>query len=160
RILVAVSSDNNPNNPWYYQAINSKLTINNIDRWADYDQLAVDANAVYVSANMWGFGTSGAFAGARLWILNKTPFYTGGTPSVSSPQDPGTLAGLPLVSDLLPAQIFGTPQANVGTFFISTVALGNGHDGLSIIRLENALTTPTFNNQFVDLGVLGSGATF
>ncbi len=156
RILVAVSSDNNPNDPWFYQAINSNLTINGLARWVDFDALAVDADAIYVTGNMVGFGSTGTYAGTRLWILNKTALYAGGTAPVTV-QDPEALArvvtGSSEVSFLAPAQVFGPKPGGVGTFFITAGwATNNGDDYLSILRLDNSTTNPVFTNQFLNLG--------
>ena len=39
RILVAVSDNNDPNGTWYLSSIDSKLTINPAERWADFPGL-------------------------------------------------------------------------------------------------------------------------
>jgi hypothetical protein len=71
RILLAVSESGNPNDAWHFQAITARLTISGLDRWADTLGLAIDEEAVYLSANMIAFGASGDFGGSRLWILDK-----------------------------------------------------------------------------------------
>ena len=54
---------------WRFLAINSKVNIGGNDTWADYPGIAVDEEAVYITANMFPF-TSGS-GGVRLWIANK-----------------------------------------------------------------------------------------
>ena len=54
RILLAVSDDENPFGTWYYVAINSNVNIGGA-AWADYPGLAIDEEAVYITANMFRF---------------------------------------------------------------------------------------------------------
>ena len=49
RILIAVSKTSNPNDGWWYQSINSLLTIGTSTGFADYPGLAVDDNAIYIT---------------------------------------------------------------------------------------------------------------
>ncbi len=49
-ILVAVSSTGNPNDEWYFQRIDSFMTISGHEALADFPQLAVDDSAVYITA--------------------------------------------------------------------------------------------------------------
>ena len=77
RILVAVSKTSDPTAGWWFTAINAKISINSVDHWADYPGLGLDDKAVYIAANLFSF-PSNFPGGVRLWIINKTPFYTGG----------------------------------------------------------------------------------
>ena len=73
RIFVAVSDDGDPNGAWTVTAIDSALPLSPAS-WADYPGLAVDEDAVYITANMFGFFSFGApapFTGVRLWIIDK-----------------------------------------------------------------------------------------
>ena len=51
RILIAVSDDSNPNGTWHQTAVNSLVSISG-NTFADYPGLAVDEDAIYISANM------------------------------------------------------------------------------------------------------------
>ena len=62
---------------------------------------------------MFSFST-GLFTGGRLWVIDKTPFYTGGAASVIV-RDHITLE-TGYNTTYQPAQMFGTAQAGVGTF--------------------------------------------
>lgn len=75
RILLAVSDDADPNGVWRFGQINSRTTVDdagtNLDTFADYPGIAVDRDAIYITANMIPFdGNSGV--GSRLWIVRKT----------------------------------------------------------------------------------------
>ncbi len=151
RIFLAVSDDNDPNGTWYYHAIDAKITLSGVEYWADYPSLAVDADVIYLTYNLFSFG-SGTPAGARLWIINKTPFYSGGTPTAAL-YDPRAAAGLNLVGPMYSVHLFGSKPANVGTFFVSAgITLTNGDDLLSILRVDTPLTNPVFSNQYINLG--------
>ena len=50
----------------------------NAELAADYPGFAVDEEAIYVTANMFTFGASGSYRGGRLWIIPKSPYYSGG----------------------------------------------------------------------------------
>jgi len=159
RILIAVSDDSDPNGTWYFYAINSKILMGGVDHWADYPGFAVDEEAVYITANMYTFGSK-IFGGSRLWIVNKTPFYTGGS-AVVTVHDPSVAASLPdTASTLQPAHMFGTGPTGVGTFLVTTGWVSGSTDFLSIIRIDNPLATPTFSNQFISLGNITTGSTF
>ena len=153
RILVAVSQTNDPNAGWYYTSINSAITIGTLS-WADYPGFAVGNNAIYITANMFSFSL-GTFTGARLWIINKTPFYTGGTASVTfhNPYPVGQ------ETTYQPAQMFGTPPTDVGTFLVSYSGLSDGtNEYTNIVRVDNPISTPTFNFQQKSLGNIDNTA--
>jgi hypothetical protein len=149
RILLAVSDDSDPNGTWTYQAIDAKLTISGGDSWADYPGFAVDEEAVYVTANMFRF-TGGSSIATRLWIIHKSPFYSGGAASVTV-HDP--YAGGGIATTTQPAHMFGTSPAAAGTFLVSYSGLsGGGNEAVQVVRVDNPLTTPSFNVQQPSLG--------
>jgi GEVED domain len=150
RILLAVSDDNDPNGIWYYHAINSRINIGGLDRWADYPGFAVDDKAVYITSNMFSFG-AGAFGGSRLWIINKTPFYTNGAATVNI-YDPPTAVSQSATT-MQPAHMFGVAPSNVGTWLVRYSGYSDGtNESLSIIRVDDPLGTPVFTHQFVSIG--------
>jgi subtilisin-like proprotein convertase family protein len=159
RILLAVSQTSDPNQGWFFTAINSSLTISGAACWADYPGFAVDANAIYVSANMFPFA-GGSGRGSRLWIINKTPFYTGGAATVNM-YDPSVSAGLPFEAfTLQPAQMYGTAPGSTGTFLLSSRWTSGSDNELSVIRVDNPTTTPTFTNTFLDFGQIDNVGAF
>lgn len=154
RIFVAVSSSSDPSGLWYFLAINSVVSIGNKDCWADYPGLAVDDKAVYITANMFTFTGLGTYSGARLWIIDKGVsggFYSGGTAVVNMFDPPGA-SGVGATT-MQPAHMFGSVPGGVGTFLVRYSGYSDGTiEALSIIRVDNPLTTPTFSHKFVVCG--------
>jgi hypothetical protein len=162
RILVAVSDDENPNGNWYLGSINSILTIGFLNNWADYPGLAIDEEAVYITANMFQFQLNG-FSGSRLWILEKGDgsggFYDGGTSSLTL-HNPSSEAGMQMEAfTLQPAHVFGPGgvPGKAGTFLVSSGWAAGMTDFLSVIRVDDPLGSPSFSNQFINLGDVTSG---
>ncbi len=156
KIFVAVSDDDDPTGTWYQTSINSKLSISGSDRWADYPGLGVDEEAIYVTANMFGFG-GGGFGGARLWTIAKGAgsggFYDGGAATVSV-LDPYTPVGS-VATTTQPAHVFGTAPAGTGTYLVSYSGLSDGvNEFLQWVRIDTPLGTPTLTQGFIDLGDL------
>lgn len=161
RILLAVSDDSDPNGTWFFTAINSKVSIGGTDHWADYPGFAVDEEAVYVTANMFRFFSSGgSFGGTRLWIVNKFAgagggFYNGGTATVGlfNPVPPGGFA-----STTQPAHVFGAAPTspNVGTWLTLFSGLtGGGSEFLQVVRVDNPVgpgTTTFVGPTFISMG--------
>ena len=159
KILVAVSKTSDPNGGFWFHQINSKITIGGLERWADYPGFAVDEEAVYITANMFGFPapSSQPFGGARQWIINKTPFYSGGAASVTV-HDAATAAG-GFQGTTQPAHVFGAAPAGVGTWLVLYSGLSDGvNEFLSVIRINNPITAPTFTHQLVPLGNIDNTA--
>jgi hypothetical protein len=154
RILVAVSKTSDPTAGWWFTAINSKINISGVDRWADYPGLGLDDKAIYITSNMFSWASS--FGGVRLWIINKTPFYTGGVASVTV-NDP-IPAGF-VASTTQPTHMFGALPATMGTFLVLYSGLGDGtNEYVQITRVDNPLTVPTFSAQQILLGNIEGNA--
>jgi hypothetical protein len=155
RILVAVSKTSDPTAGWWFTAINAKISINLADHWADYPGLGLDDKAVYIAANLFSF-LSNSSGGVRLWIINKTPFYTGGVASatVHNPYVGGGSA-----TTTQPAHMFGVLPANMGAFLVVYSGLNDGtNEYVQVTRVDNPLTAPTFSIQQFSLGnIEGSG---
>ena len=158
RILVAVSKTSDPTAGWWFTAINSKISMGGLNRWADYPGLAVDDKAIYITNNMFAFSAGGGgFGGVRFWIINKTPFYTGGAASVTV-HDP--YAGAGTATTTQPAHMFGAPPGVMGTFLVSYSGLSvGGIEWVQIVRVDSPLTTPVFTQQYVSLGDIDNTAT-
>jgi len=148
-ILVAVSKTSDPNMGWWYLAIDSKLSIAGGDTWADYPGLAIGPNAVYITNNMFTMAGS-LYAGSRLWIIDKTPFYNGGAPSwnVYNPYAAGGNA-----TTTQPAHMFGAAPGGMGTYLCSYSGLSDGtNEYVQVVQVLNPLGAVTFNHQFVLIG--------
>jgi hypothetical protein len=154
RILLAVSDDSDPNGTWYFAAFDSMINLGGTDTWGDYPGFAVDEEAVYITLNMFTFAASPIFVSSLVWIVDKSPFYSNGTPAFGV-YDPGTLSGVGAVNTPQPAHVFGPAgvASGVGTFLVSSGWTdGSGNDFLGVIRVNNPLSSPTFVNSFISLG--------
>lgn len=158
RILVAASTSGDPNGPWYYRAINARDTMvvggQTYDYWADYPGLAIDSQAISVTANIARFGSK--YIGDRpasLWIIDKIQLYNDFPTSINR-FDPLTAAGLGGYKGFttMPAQTFGTAPAGVGTYLTTFIGSDAVSDYMSVIRVSNPLSSPTFTNEWADLG--------
>lgn len=160
RILLAVSDDSDPNGAWSFAAFNAVVNIGGNDTWFDYPGFAVDEEAIYITGNMFRFtGGTGTSEGTRLWIVNKTPFYSGGAATFSVHDPFATLTNAGIYGTIQPAHTFGTvPVATIGTWFVQTglTNLG-GDDFIRIIRVNNPLTTPIFDEVYFNLGDIHLG---
>lgn len=154
RLLMAVSSGSDLTTAtWNFAAINTKLTLAAGDSWFDYPGLACDANHIYLTGNYFTFA-AGAGSGSRLWILNKAPFYSGGalTMNPGTPFDAAVLSGFPN-STMMPAQMFGTPPAGVGTYLCLYSGLSDGlNEFFQTIRVDNPGGVPVFTGDQAPMG--------
>jgi Fe-S cluster biogenesis protein NfuA len=159
RVLLAASDDSDPNGTWFESAINSDLTIGGKSAWADFPGIAVNGNAIFVTANMFRFfGDGGNGVGERLFVIDKTSLYAGGSASANV-YDPLALApGSAGPLTLQPAEIIGTGPSGVGTYLVGYDGLNNGASTfLEVIKVANPLGTPTFTASFVQWGSVGAG---
>lgn len=171
RIMVAVSDDSDPNGTWYYQSINGMVNVPdpttpgvNLVTWTDYPGFALDEEAIYITGNLFEFGTNTP-SGNRLWImdkgLGKGGFYDNG-PAVVTIWDAARLAGVdfsgnttgvPEFRGMQPAHIFGTAPAGVGTWLVMYDGMNNGlQEFVDVVRINNPLTQPTFTHFSINVG--------
>ena len=168
RILIAVSATNDATGAWYYHAINSSMPINGNQTWADFPNIAVDGQALYITMNMFRFAAPGNFEGARVWILDKAGLYASqasATAVTDNVYDPTAGSGLAFtdLSGYAPAQVYGASGVNAngqGTFLVGRVPSisGSANERLSVIRVDSPLSSPTFTNQFVETGDIHNNA--
>jgi hypothetical protein len=165
RILLAVSDDSDPNGTWYFHAINSKINLGALDRRADYPGFSVDEEAVYITNNMFAFGSGGSgFGGSLLWIVDKGlgsgGFYDGGATGVGVYNAWAAVGQSGFASTTQPAHVFGAAGipgvGNPGTFLVRYTGLTDGvNEYLGIIRVDDPLGAtggPVFSFQFVNVG--------
>lgn len=153
RILVAVSQTSDPNDGWYFHLINSAISVGGTNSWADYPGLAVGVDAIYITANMFGFASG--YTGGRLWIIAKSPFYSGGVASVNVYDHIILATGNKYSSTYQPTHIFGTPPTNVGIFLLLYSGLsGAGNESVNVIRVDNPLSSPIFIGRMYLLVIL------
>lgn len=160
RTLFAVSDDNDPNGTWYYYALNTMIVISAQNAWLDYPGLACDANHIYLTGNYFNFAGTAGF-GSRLWILNKAPFYAGGaaTGNPGNPFDAATLSGGFPNSTMMPAEMYGTPPAGVGTYLCMYSGLSDGtNEYFQTIRVDNPAGVPVFTGDQALMGNIDNTA--
>jgi hypothetical protein len=183
RIMMAVSDDSDPNGAWYYTSINTLTNIAAADdpleilpHYADFAGMAVNSQAVFVTANMLSFDDDEA-NGSRLWIIDKGigtgGFYENGRARWTR-HDPGgmTSTGVPVAQggpvdysvnrenvgrlrSMYPAHIYGNAPSQLGTFLVMYDGRTNMTDEfVDVIRVDNPLTSPTFRLFSVNVGNL------
>lgn len=157
RLFLAVSDDHDPEGTWFIAALDTRISIGGLDHWADFPGLAVDEEAVYVTANMFKFAADGgSFDGVRLFVIDKGSgsggFYDGGVVSATI-LDPYAGGGVETTTQ--PAHVFGTAPPGVGTFLVSYSGITNGvTEAVQVVRVDDPLGSPTFTQEFVDVGDL------
>jgi hypothetical protein len=82
-LLIAISSTNDPTNPWTGYSFQVDSTFNaalpNNSNWFDYPSIGFNNNWIVLTGNLFQSGT-GAFMGAQIYIFDKAALYVG--PSV------------------------------------------------------------------------------
>lgn len=153
RILVAVSKTSDPNAGWWRHAITSTLTIGGVARWADYPGLAIDDEAVYITANMFNAaGTS--YGGSRLWIVQKPGAYAGPDGNISSAVYDyyGATGNSTLATTSMPTHMFAPEPAGVGTFVVATGYSDGLDEFVGVTRVDNPTGVVAFNFQIINVG--------
>ncbi len=161
---IAVSDDSDPNGTWYYQKWDAVVLFGTTKTWPDYPKLGVGPQALYITGNMFGFGSG--YQGTRLWIIDKGVgsggVYDGGTSTVNV-YDPSTLAGLTdQAFTLQPAHMYGTPSGSTDNYLFSTEwSDGTNDDLILVMRVDDPLGTaggPNFYAKFVNPGEIHDNA--
>ena len=157
RILLAVSQTNDPNDGWYFYAVDAKTSVNGVDMWADYPGLAVGPNSIFITSNLFPFVSSLNASATKLWIVDKTPLYSGGTPSVYSYDPVSVLGSGVYYITMQPAHMFGTPPANIQTFLVQYSGLSNVNNNfLGVIKVQGTSSAATFTQSYVLLSDIDS----
>ena len=111
-ILVAVSSTSDPTGAWDKWAIDADLdnNVQSNDNWADFPGVGLDANNLYVSANM--FSNLDDFQYSKIWVLPKAQLLAG-SPIITWTEFPEPLGSS---SSMQPAHTFGSAPAEYFLF--------------------------------------------
>ena len=72
---IAVSDDGDPNGIWFKYRTDALTEVDGLDRWVDYPGLGVDANAIYVTANLFDFSNT-LPGGVKYRIFNKASLWS------------------------------------------------------------------------------------
>ncbi|RMF74044.1 MAG: hypothetical protein D6744_15010, partial [Planctomycetota bacterium] len=126
-ITIAVSDDSNPHGVWYKYRTDAVITVGATTFWWDYPGFGYDADAYYVTANLFGLN-QGGWGGVGFRIFDKTPMLNGDPVSFATLRD-GSAASVQV------AQHFG---ANAAPLFVSVAS----NSSLRVHALRNPLTAP------------------
>ncbi len=76
-LMLAVSATSDPTGTWYKWAIDADTDggAQLFNNWADYPGFGVDANYVYVTANM--FSNTNTYQYSKVWVVPKTQLLNG-----------------------------------------------------------------------------------
>jgi hypothetical protein len=145
RVVIAVSSSSTITGSGsftFYQFQQDLVApVGNVGEFADYDKVGVDANAVYIGANMFGSG----YTGSNVFVVRKSSILSGGPIVVTAFRGIADAAGL---GPVYPIGVDNDDPA-------STVGYVAGVDGsmfgrLAIRRISNPGGAPSISaNLFV-----------
>lgn len=164
RILLAVSKTGTPATAtfadWEYHEIDAEMSIDGFDHWVDYPGFEADEEAIYITANVFPhYPINPVENVVRLWIVDKGVaggFYDGG-PAAVTVHDPYT-GPSSIAATTMPCQVFGNSGVGpgIGTFLLSysslTVGGAGGDEFVQVVRVDDPLGTPTFAQEFVNIG--------
>lgn len=148
---VAVSATDNPAGVWNKYVFDVGRGGGQSAEWADFPNIGFDDEAIYVTFNMFSFGT-GSFGGNRVLVLDKGEALAGValTPVVIDditlppPFAPGSLA-----STLKPTETADASRTDLPGLLIGRA----GSQGLALFRLADPLARsgePRVTGSFVD----------
>ncbi|MFC2952880.1 calcium-binding protein [Marinicaulis aureus] len=157
RLNVAVSKTSDPTDGWFVQSINANTVIGGRNTWSDYPGVAVDGDAIYITANMFQFDGGQSFAGNRLWIIDKGDgsggLYDGGGLSFTK-HNPIAAAGSGAVeATLIPVRYANDSLGGPGVFLASASGVSNGaSEIIQVFHVTDPLGSPDFSVQQISLG--------
>jgi hypothetical protein len=172
RILLAVSKTATPatatTTDWYYTAIDGKESIflpPLRDYWTDYPGFEVDEEAVYITGNLFLFSPFSGYGGSRLWIVDKGVtagfYFNGSAPTVTKYDPYAATAPDSYAITTMPAEVYGaggidgSGGGSGGTYLVSHSGLyyiATGNEVVQVIRVNDPLGTPTFTQEYIDVG--------
>lgn len=142
RILFAVSNTGviSGSTVWtfYYLQHDLVTPAGNTNEFADYPTLGIDANALYIGANM--FSSGGSFSNVSAWVVRKSSI-TGGGPIVATAFRNLLVAG---TGPYTPQGVDNFDPAATQGYFIGTDAATYGR--LMLRRVSDPGGTPTISS--------------
>jgi PGF-pre-PGF domain-containing protein len=112
-LMIAVSNTSDPTGNWSKWAIDADNDsgVHTFDNWADFPGLGVDANNVYVTANM--YSNAEVFQYSKVWVVNKTQLLNGNASiTLTEFRNPiGNPPGKEFGFTMQPAHVFGSSSA-------------------------------------------------
>lgn len=104
RVCFAISSTSDPTGTWTFYELDADATN---ATWADYPGFGVNSLWIAITQNMFTVAGSPAFAGAKMWVIDKATALTGGTLTVTVFPTGFDLSGGVDGFTLQPCQAFG-----------------------------------------------------
>ena len=137
--LLSVSNSSDPTGEWSNYALDSsKEGATPTNNWADFPQLGLDTNALYITGNM--FRWDGGFQYAKVRVIPKKALYSGGPVTYSDFARLQNADGSPAFT-VQPCHTFGSPGVEylVSTYFADKATNRNA---VSLWTISNALGSP------------------
>jgi len=147
-LLISVSDDENPVGTWYSWALPTTLNgTSPSGNWGDYQGVGLDHEAIYVTTNQFGFGSS--FNYTKIRIIPKAQLYANTAGAciwfdIWNIGYPGGIGGNPFT--LRP-----TLPTSVTTPYVIMQAPSGGGNFVSIYKISNPTTNPTLTGSVVSV---------
>lgn len=131
-VTIAVSDDADPNGVWFKYRTDAVTLIDGRAFWWDYPGLGYDAEAIYVTSNLFPLDDGGGFGGAGFRVFDKADMLVGAPVNFTSTRD-GNAASVQA------AQHYGDNAADgQSAYFVR----GRGGSTLGLHSIQNPLTNP------------------
>jgi hypothetical protein len=146
--LLSVSKTIDPLGGWFNYKLDAKKDGSTATSfWADYPSLGVDSQALYLTANMFSFGSNGSFQYAKIRVVPKTGPYSGGAATffdfVKMKNADGSMA-----FTIQPSHTYGAPGVEYLVNSVYPSSTGT-QKVLSLWSLKNPTGTPTLSRQSI-----------
>lgn len=135
-ICIAVSDDADPNGVWYLYRTDAVVWEGDQSFWWDYPGFGYDADAYYVTSNLFGLNQSG-WGGVGVRVFKKEPLLTGQTAEYWTMRDGGSASAQV-------AQHFGPNQA---PYLVSLASSSR----LRVHAIKDPITNPRLVSADVDI---------
>jgi hypothetical protein len=161
---IAASKTSTPStattNDWFTYRIAIGQRFGRTATWMDFDGLGFDNQALYVSGNMFSFGSFGSFQGAKIVTFNKSAIESG--QSVSGPANTmiltdGAFGLQPAVTlGSAPAEYFIESWSPSGTSQVRVHAIQNPLVAGGMTDTKTTITVPAYGTSVPTAPQLGS----
>ena len=130
--LIAVSQGSDPLGGWYLYRIDADGDNN---QWMDYPTVGFNNNWIVVSGNMFPIaGTSGSYSG-RVWAINKSQLYAGGSVGYS------VFNNTSYTSTIHPSRVYDASQNDLWC------ATTSGTNSIQFFKISGSASAPSFSTQ-------------
>jgi hypothetical protein len=140
--LISASATSSPLGAWRNYALDAAKDGNTpTNNWADYPGLGVDADALYLTANM--FLVDGDFQYSKIRIVPKAAVYSGGVANYFDFVGMTNADGTPAFT-VQPCHTFGAPQSE----YLVSSSFPSGNE-LSLWTITSPITAPALTRRSV-----------